>query len=218
MTETDGRWIPLFPLPLVLFPGTLLPLHIFEPRYRAMVARCEAEGIPFAVMLAKDEQLAKTGCEAWIDRILQHYPDGQCDLMSRGGDRIILLELREHTDGYLEGKVAAVQDLPDSVDLEARRDLLDIYAEFRRLAEEESEPVPGDAGEPERGENPLFTFALAPQTRLNLEEQQALLEMLSERERGEFLLRHLAQLLPVARQANESRRRVRGNGKLKPVG
>src|SRR5258707_5935825 len=72
--------LPLFPLDLVLLPGTPLPLHIFEPRYREMTAECRAQKKPFGVVRAKEEGIAEIGCTADIVSVTKEYPDGRSDI------------------------------------------------------------------------------------------------------------------------------------------
>ena len=71
--------IPLFPLDVVLLPAMALPLHIFEPRYRLMIARCLDEKIEFGMILATNNNLATMGCTAKIVRKIRDYPDGRLD-------------------------------------------------------------------------------------------------------------------------------------------
>jgi ATP-dependent Lon protease len=219
VTPPERRWIPLFPLQLVFFPEALVPLHIFEPRYRAMVARCLSESSPFGILFAQEGNLAQVGCEAAIVKILQRYPDGRLDLLARGRNRFALQQVREHGEGYLEGLVAGIEDLEETDDPQARRDLLHLYNEVQRLLEEGT-PDPAPAAVEEEGEAEAqrgYTFGLAARLRMEAEERQRLLETVSERERERILIRHLAQSLPAARQAGENRRRVRGNGKVNPA-
>ena len=68
--------LPLFPLDVVLLPGTPLPLHIFEPRYREMIGECLAAEQPFGVVRAKEEGIAEIGCTAEIVTVTKKYPDG----------------------------------------------------------------------------------------------------------------------------------------------
>jgi ATP-dependent Lon protease len=216
LAETQDKWIPLFPLEMVLLPQALAPLHIFEPRYRAMVRHCQEGPSPFGIVLAQDGKMSQIGCEAAVLKTLQSYPDGRFDILVRGGSRFGVRQVREHGDGYLEGLVSLVEDLPEIEDPQAQRDLLHLYREVQRLLEEEPEespPAPGRNDEP-AGAEPGYTFGLATALRLDAEERQRLLETISERERERMLIRHLAQALPAARQAGENRRRARGNGRL----
>ena len=102
--------LPLFPLNTVLFPGQMLPLHIFEDRYRLMIRRCLAEDLPFGVVLIK--RGAEIGVEAephevgTIARILKssHQSDGTIDIVTVGQERFCIDRLI-HDQPYLRGEV-----------------------------------------------------------------------------------------------------------------
>jgi Lon protease-like protein len=103
--------LPLFPLRTVLFPGGLLPLRVFEPRYLDMVGRCMREGGEFGVVLIVDggetgvvSQLAAIGTSARIVDF-SSLPDGLLGLMCRGSRRFRLLGHRVQPDGLLVGEV-----------------------------------------------------------------------------------------------------------------
>jgi Lon protease-like protein len=118
----DGPlWVPLFPLNTVLFPGMALPLHVFEPRYREMVASCLEDRAPFGVVLARPESLY--GLEVpyavgTLARIMDYelLPDGRYNLLTRGTHRFrILQESRDRP--YLRGLICALLDEDESPDL-----------------------------------------------------------------------------------------------------
>jgi len=102
--------LPLFPLNTVLFPGQMLPLHIFEDRYRLMIRRCLAEDLPFGVVLIK--RGTEVGAEAephevgTIARILKssHQSDGTIDIITVGQERFCIDRLI-HDQPYLRGEV-----------------------------------------------------------------------------------------------------------------
>ena len=75
--------LPLFPLEVVLLPGTPLPLHIFEPRYKEMIGECRANSAPFGVVRALEDGIADIGCTAEIVTVTKEYPDGRLDLIAR---------------------------------------------------------------------------------------------------------------------------------------
>jgi Lon protease-like protein len=220
MTEPTPRWLALFPLSIALFPQELLPLHVFEPRYRALVRRCQEQSVPFGIVLVREDKLAQVGCEAAILRILQQHPDGQLDILVQGGRRIALQDLREHPDGYLEGRVDTVEDEAEEDDPETRDALLALFEEYRKAVHEAEEPsaVPVDEGSdaPAMREGAGYTFRVGAQVRMSMEDCQRFLETISERRREAILLRHLAQTLPTVRNQSRHRTRVRGNGKLAP--
>ncbi|MEE9256577.1 MAG: LON peptidase substrate-binding domain-containing protein, partial [bacterium] len=68
--------LPLFPLPIVLLPGELVPLHIFEERYREMIDLCREENIPFGIVLAEGGGHRRIGCAARIAEVTEEFPDG----------------------------------------------------------------------------------------------------------------------------------------------
>ncbi len=100
--------LPLFPLNVVLFPGQTLPLHIFEPRYRAMIQRCIEEDAPFGVLLAQDDDDGPhtIGTAAKITQVEQ-LPDGRMNILTVGTERFELRNVRLSDDQYLIGDVVA---------------------------------------------------------------------------------------------------------------
>lgn len=108
--QTEIMEMPLFPLNVVLFPGMVLPLHIFEPRYREMVNRCIDERIPFGVVLIEEgQEIGETakphmiGTAARIVRV-DRMPDGQMNVTTVGVQRFRILEL-DYSHSYLSAKV-----------------------------------------------------------------------------------------------------------------
>jgi Lon protease-like protein len=114
--------IPLFPLAAVLLPGTPLPLHIFEPRYRQLVNDLITDTISgncFGVVATKPawtgdvrtvDQVRPVGCAALL-REVKSLPDGRFDIVTRGTDRFRLLDIDDAAAPYLTG---VVEWLPDS--------------------------------------------------------------------------------------------------------
>jgi len=87
--------LPLFPLEVVLLPGTPLPLHIFEPRYREMVSECLAQEKHFGVVRAKDEGVAEIGCTAEILTVTKKYSDGRMDIVTEGRERFEVMQVNQ---------------------------------------------------------------------------------------------------------------------------
>jgi len=121
--------IPLFPLHTVLCPGIVLPLHIFEDRYRAMTRRCLDSGEPFGVVLIRDGReigtarmatLAGVGAFAEI-RQAGRYPDGRFDLLAAATGRFAIESVDAQTEPYL---LAQVTPLDDEVGDEPRAERL----------------------------------------------------------------------------------------------
>lgn len=107
--------LPLFPLPLVLFPGVRLPLHIFEPRYRQMLADCLAGERAFGVLFRPEGvdddaiPLGQVGCVAHVERA-DSLPEGRANVVVTGAGRFVF-ERFEHTDlPYFVGQVSDYHD------------------------------------------------------------------------------------------------------------
>src|SRR5262249_18729799 len=103
------RLIPLFPLQIVVFPRTRLPLHIFEERYKEMVGAAIRHNTEFGIVLAKKEGIVNAGCTVLVDRVLELYPDGRMDIMTRGEHRFEIVRLSEEKE-YLQAEVVYFDD------------------------------------------------------------------------------------------------------------
>jgi hypothetical protein len=132
--------LPLFPLTTVLFPGATIPLHIFEDRYKQMIAMCVQEQRPFGVVLIRRGE--ETGCPAEPFDVgttahvtsVQHLDDGKMNLMCVGGKRFRILSTSSDQP-YLVAEVEELHTLAEED--EETLDLADtaggLFAEFLRL-------------------------------------------------------------------------------------
>jgi Lon protease-like protein len=109
--------LPLFPLSTVLFPGALLPLHVFEPRYRLLVRRCLERERPFGVVLIRtgeevgsDADPYAIGTEARIVGVTP-LPDGRSYIVTRGERRFAVDQLISDAEPYLVGRVRYLSEL-----------------------------------------------------------------------------------------------------------
>src|SRR5688500_1343466 len=101
--------LALFPLPVVVFPRTQLPLHIFEERYKEMVGEAIEAHSEFGIVLAKDDGILNVGCTVVVERMLKHYPDGRMDIVTIGVRRFELVLLNQDKS-YLRGEVQYFDD------------------------------------------------------------------------------------------------------------
>jgi Lon protease-like protein len=104
-----SRLIPLFPLRVVVFPRTPLPLHIFEERYKEMTGDAIRDHSDIGIVLAKEEGIVNAGCTVRIEKLLHTYPDGRMDLLTRGQDRFEILDVNQETS-YLQATVEFFDD------------------------------------------------------------------------------------------------------------
>lgn len=104
--------LPLFPLGLVLFPRTPLPLHVFEDRYKEMIGEALRDDTEFGVVLANDKGIVNVGCTAVIERVNHRYPDGRLDIATAGSRRFEITGLNEERS-FLQGEVEYFDDEDD---------------------------------------------------------------------------------------------------------
>src|SRR5438477_1876236 len=129
----DGL-LPLFPLQVVLLPGSQLPLHIFEDRYKEMIGEVLRDKLEFGVVLASEKGIVNTGCSATVDRVLKEYPDGRLDILTRGRRRFEILLLNEERS-FLRGAVEFFDDDDASgpANPDAQRRAVEGYNELQSL-------------------------------------------------------------------------------------
>src|SRR5271155_2257366 len=125
--------LPLFPLDVVLLPGTPLPLHIFEPRYKEMIGECLANSAPFGVVRAEDKAIAEIGCTAEIVTVTKQYSDGRLDLVAQGRKRFEVLELNEERS-FLRGEVLFIPDNDATPSKEVSAQAVELHREILTLA------------------------------------------------------------------------------------
>jgi ATP-dependent Lon protease len=202
--------IPLFPLNVVLFPGTALPLHIFEHRYRVMIRRCLSEGIEFGIILATDKGVATVGCTAAITLRLKEHPDGRLDILTEGRSvfRVVeLLEEREYREAIVEYLAEDITPVSKTELQQKESSLLGVFQECHSLLYEQ----PWVTTTKETISD--LSYRMAARLPLSLEERQALLEMRGEPERQDFLIQWMTELLPRLTKQQRLRHNIATNGR-----
>lgn len=207
--------LPIFPLSAVLFPGTPLPLHIFEPRYKRMLADCLASDRRFGITPVRGTREipgpGSVGCVAEV-RVNQELPDGRSNIVVLGGTRFVLSRLLDESLPYLVALVQPFDDEPGTEpspeETAAVRELFTRYlAGLRQLNDAEPE-------EPALPDDPLsLSFQVSGAIECDAGVKQRLLSERSTARRVEALI----LLLPVLTSAVEAgllvHRRAHTNGK-----
>lgn len=195
--------LPLFPLEVVLLPGTPLPLHVFEPRYKEMIRECLTNNAPFGVVRAVDEGIAEVGCTAEIITVTKEYPDGRMDLVAEGRKRFEVLELNQDRS-FLQAEVLLVPDEPGGAADEERVKAVQLHLEILSLA--------GAVQDLSAADQNQLSFYLAGSLPLDLDFKQKLLTMRSESERIQTVATYLEGILPKLRRVAHTREKAGGNG------
>src|SRR4051795_13177533 len=128
----DGLELPIFELPAVILPGELLPLHIFEERYKRMIGHCVDTEEPFGIVFRDDEGTAhRIGCTARVTEVLERFDDGRMNIVVTGEQPFKVLERFEEAE-YPAGEVEpieATEELP-AEDFEAGSAARQAFAEL----------------------------------------------------------------------------------------
>ena len=125
--------LPLFPLDVVLFPGTPLPLHIFEPRYKEMIGECLSEHRHFGVIRTIEEGLAEVGCTAEIVTVVKEYEDGRLDLVTEGRKRFEVLRVNQERS-FLRAEVLLLDDEPGMPSQKDSSRAVELHSELLAIA------------------------------------------------------------------------------------
>ncbi|MGH9492803.1 MAG: LON peptidase substrate-binding domain-containing protein [Terriglobales bacterium] len=197
--------LPLFPLELVLFPDTPLPLHIFEPRYKEMIGECLSQKTPFGVVRAVEKGLAEVGCTAEIIEVTKKYDDGRLDILTEGRRRFEIQQI-DQDRAFLRASVSYFDDAPGAASSQQLARAAALQKELLALAgaRENANAVETD--------HPQLSFQLAAAMPLDLDFKQTLLGMHSEPERLKSVIEYYETLLPRMRRAVRARKTAGGNG------
>ncbi|HKN17961.1 MAG TPA: LON peptidase substrate-binding domain-containing protein [Candidatus Sulfotelmatobacter sp.] len=195
--------IPLFPLDVVLLPGTPLPLHIFEPRYKEMIGECLAQNRLFGVIRAVEQSLAEVGCTAEIVTVVKEYSDGRLDLVTEGRRRFELLGVNQERS-FLQAEVVMIDDEPGAPPKEDTDRAVQLHAELLAIAGAQQDISGADPSS--------LSFYLAGSLPLDLDFKQKLLSLRSEAERLSLLITYLEKLIPNLHRAARAREKAGGNG------
>jgi Lon protease-like protein len=198
--------LPLFPLDVVLFPGTPLPLHIFEPRYKEMIGECLAQNRVFGVVRAVEQNLSDVGCTAEIVTVVKEYSDGRLDLVSEGRQRFKILRVNQERS-FLRAEVVMIDDEPGEPPAEDTARAVQLHSELLALAGAKQDLSAADPAS--------LTFYLAGSLPLDLDFKQKLLGLRSEAERLHLLIAYLETLIPNLHRAARARERAGGNGHVR---
>jgi Lon protease-like protein len=203
-----AKYLPLFPLSIVVFPGEKLNLHIFEPRYKQLVLECVENEKTFGIPTYIQSGVGVYGTEVEILSIEKKYENGEMDIRTRGIKIFKILQFDRMAPGrlYAGGEVEEVENKDDediinklsiTEGLQKLYEALGISKLFLELPED------------------YKSFDIAHHLGLTTEQEYALLQLERESERQEVILQHIQQILPIVEATEQLKDRVRLNGHFK---
>ena len=199
------RDFPLFPLGLVALPTELVPLHIFEERYKAMAARVLEEEGEFGIVWVADDGLREVGCACEIAEVLERMPDGRLNLVARG-TRPFRIDARQDDLAYPAGTVEFLADDDAPVEPEVADAAHAAYAELVEQATDRTPDVEEIGG--------MSAYEMAATVEFGLEAKQGLLDLRSETARLRLVTRLFRGAIKRLDFVERAQARARSNGKV----
>jgi Lon protease-like protein len=206
MADRVVRDFPLFPLGIVALPHELVPLRIFEERYRTMIGECLESESEFGIVWADDEGRRAVGCAMEITEVLERMDDGRMSILTRGTRPFRIVDER-HDLAYPAGTVEFVTDKAESADPKTRTDAHEAYGELVAQATDH---------EPDADElAPLTAYQMAATVDFGLVAKQGLLDLRSENARLRLVTRLFRAALKRLDFVERAQERARSNGRVR---
>jgi Lon protease-like protein len=206
MPERVVRDFPLFPLGTVALPHELVPLHIFEDRYRTMIGECMERGTEFGIVWEGEDGVRPIGCAMEITEVLERMEDGRLNILTRGTRPFRIVD-EQHNMPYPAGTVEFLADKAEETDPKTQAAAHEAYGS---LVEQATDRTP-DAEEL----GAMSAYEMAATVDFGLDAKQGLLDLRSENARLRLvtrLFRAASKRLDFIERAQE---RARSNGKVR---
>jgi uncharacterized protein len=203
------NFIPIFPLNIVVYPGEILNLHIFEPRYKELVKECFDNKKPFGIPAIINGNVAEYGTLVTIKEIAKEYDNGEMDIITSGTIVFRILEIiKKIPDKLYSG---AIVNYPENADVYPRKDLMQVVIKAIR----ELHRILNISKDFRKPDEELNAYDLAHHAGLSMEEEYEMLALFREEQRQEYLKRHLGKVLPVVVEMEVLKGRIMLNGHFK---
>jgi Lon protease-like protein len=206
VAERRAHDFPLFPLGIVALPGELIPLHIFEERYKTMMNECLRDEKEFGIVWLSDDGLREVGCACVIEQVVERMQDGRMNLLARGTHPFRVIE-RQGQLAYPAGVIEFLQDRSEAVDQGLLSEAREAYAQLVRRVTD-NDPDADQLLD-------MDAYAMAATVEFGPDAKQGLLDLRSENARLRLLTRLFnaaAKRLDLVERAQE---RARSNGKIR---
>lgn len=202
------NFIPIFPLGIVVYPGENLNLHIFEPRYKQLIAECKESKKPFGVPSVIENKMQEYGSSVEIIEITKTHDNGEMDIKTKGGRIFRILEvIKQVPDKLYSGAIVNYPDTHEhGIPGLMRKVMKGIHELHGLLKVKKDFPKPDEK---------LKCFDVAHHIGMSLQEEYELLMLTDERQRQEYLKRHLAKVIPMVAGMEQLKEKIKLNGHFK---
>lgn len=204
------KYIPLFPLEIVVFPGEQLNLHIFEPRYKQLILDCQRDDLIFGIPFYQKGRDIEYGSTVQLEKIVKTYPNGSMDINTIGLNPIAVKRFvkkfsnKLYPGGYIEellwdkeGDLRLVQKI-----IKMLKELYE-YMDIKSL--------------PKHMKDNFITFDIGHKIGFNQIQEYNLLQIPGEVDRQEYVINHLSNLIPKVMEIEEMRKKIQMNGHFKNI-
>ena len=205
------NFIPIFPLGLVVYPGEQLNLHIFEPRYKQLITECNEQKKPFGIPTVLENKMQDFGSLVSIAEVSKVYDSGEMDIKTKGEKVFRVLEvIKEVPDKLYSGAIVNYPDTYERGNIELMRKVMAGIRDLHRLLK-----VTKEFNKPDEE---IRCYEVAHHIGLSLEEEYELLGLLDERQRQEYVKRHLTKVIPMVAGMEQLKEKIKLNGHFKNLG
>jgi uncharacterized protein len=202
------NFIPIFPLGIVVYPGESLNLHIFEPRYKQLINECYTQKKLFGIPAVIESRLQDFGTLIRISEISKVHDNGEMDIKTNGEKVFRILEvIKEVPEKLYSGAIVTYPENKEIGNPEVMRKLMNTIRELHRLLNVQKDFTKKD--------EELKVYDVAHHIGLSLEEEYEILNLFDERQRQEYLKRHLAKVIPMVGKMEQLKEKVKLNGHFK---
>lgn len=202
------NFIPIFPLGIVVYPGENVNLHIFEPRYKQLINECFKDKKPFGIPAVIEERLQDFGTLVEVTEISELQENGEMDIKTTGSRVFRILEvIKSIPDKLYSGAIVNYPENFEHGSPEAMRKVMDNIRALHKLLKVNKDFKKKDVE--------LKSYDVAHHVGLSLEEEYELLGLLDERQRQEYLKRHLKKVIPLVAEMEQLKEKIKLNGHFK---
>ena len=204
--------IVLFPLQVVMFPNSKMPLHIFEERYKKMISGVIDSGGEFGIVLLFEANLQIVGTSTRVIEVTKKFENGEMDIVTEGTKRFRLYSYDVGNDDLYRGKVEYLEDDNQLYDKSEMNKAVENYNFLVDLAYKGSiKKIHLDDGTWLDGRRSVC-YSMAEKCGLSLKEKQQMLEMDTEQDRLDFISTYLENVLPKLKEAERISEIIRSDG------
>ena len=202
------NFIPIFPLGIVVYPGENLNLHIFEPRYTQLINECYSQKKQFGIPTMIENRLQDYGSLVEILEITKIHDDGEMDIKTKGSRVFRILEvIKDVPDKLYSGAIVNYPETNEQGNIELMKKVMNSIRELHRLLKVDKDFKKKD--------EEVKAFDVAHHVGLSLEEEYEMLHLLQERQRQEYLKRHLTKVIPLVAEMEQLKEKIKLNGHFK---